>query len=177
MLGRRSLVALAAALLALTLVSGTGGFSSVAADRSVNVAVVDDDEAFVGIEKGHIDRCGANQVALTVTNRLGSDLHTVEATVLDDDSDVRATVMDTPGRLGVDDKSHRGEITVRVNPATPANEDAGNGDAVDGTIQVRLTVQGGGVRVGLTRSVAVECPSHASEEQGDNGTGNGDNNS
>jgi hypothetical protein len=159
-LGRRSLIALAAALLALTLVSGTGGFSSVAADRSVDVAVANDDEALVGIEKSHIDRCGANQVALTVTNRLGSDLHTVEATVLAASSDVRATVMDTPEGLGVGDN---GEITVRVNPATPANEDAGNGDAVDGTVDIRLTVKGDGTRVTLTRSVPVECPSPADD--------------
>ena len=160
MVGRRSLVALAAAVLALTLVSGTGGFSSVAADRPVSVAVVDDDEALVGVEADRIDRCGGNQRALTVSNRLGTDLHTVQATVLDDSSDVRGTVTGTPDGVGIGDS---GEITVRINPAASASEDAGNGDAVDGTIEIRLVVVGDGARVELTRSVPVECPSPADD--------------
>lgn len=158
MVRRRSLVVLAAALLALTLVSGTGGFSSVAAERSVNVAVADDDRALVGIEAERVDRCGGNQVALTVSNRVGTDLHTVEATVLDGRSDLRATVTDTPSGLGVGES---GAIMIQVTPATPASGDAGNRDAVDGTITVQLMVVGDGVRVTLTRSVPVECPGSA----------------
>ena len=170
MVGRRSLVVLAAALLAVTLVSGTGGFSSAAAERSVDVAVAEDDEAFVGVETGDIGRCGGNQVALTVTNRFHTDLHTVEARVVDDSSDIRAEVMETPHHLG---SGEDGDVVVRVTPATPADEDAGNGDAVDGTIHVHLTVEGDGTTVELTRPVPVECPSPANGEKGADGTASG----
>jgi hypothetical protein len=56
-------------LVCLSSVTGVGGVSSVAADRGVTVAVVDDAEAYLGIEFGPVDNDTRN---LTVYNRVST---------------------------------------------------------------------------------------------------------
>lgn len=85
MTGRQSVV-LGAAVLALTLVVTTGGYSAAAADRSVDVRVVDDDRAFVGVQacerparpdsggNGSTGTGDGNPVRVRVTNRLSDPL-------------------------------------------------------------------------------------------------------
>lgn len=84
-MNRRRLLALGAAVALLASVAGTGGFGSVNADRSVRVAVVDDDEAYLGIEG---DDASDGTWNVSLTNRLasGATLH-VEVAI----GDQRAT--------------------------------------------------------------------------------------
>jgi hypothetical protein len=66
---RRHFLLLGLAAVLLASVGGTGGFSAVDASRGIEVAVVDDDEAFLGIE-----RHGVNDGVwkVTLVNRLSS---------------------------------------------------------------------------------------------------------
>jgi len=66
---RRRLLALGFAAALLVSVTGSGGFAAASADRSVPVAVVDDDEAYLGIER---DDASDGTWNLTLTNRLGT---------------------------------------------------------------------------------------------------------
>jgi len=66
---RRRLLALGFAAALLASVAGTGGFASVDASRGIEVAVVDDDEAYLGIERGDASDGTWN---VTLTNRLGT---------------------------------------------------------------------------------------------------------
>jgi hypothetical protein len=65
---RRHLVLVALTLLSLSLVTGAGSVSSVSADRDVSVAVVEDEEAYLGIELGDTDWSNRTRT-LEVTNR------------------------------------------------------------------------------------------------------------
>jgi hypothetical protein len=86
---------IALALVASTgLVFGSVGFSSVAADRGVSVAVADDENALVGYESDRIEVTGTQTGNLvTVENRLGTDAKVTNAEVSVNDTDV-ATVED-----------------------------------------------------------------------------------
>jgi hypothetical protein len=141
-----------AGLTVLALVPGTGGFGAVATERSVDVAVVDDDRALLGVETTRLDRCGDRQRALVIENRLGTDLHTVEAEVLLGESDVRATVTSTPGELSV---GEAGEVQVRVTPDAPPD------DGLSGATELRPAVVGDDIVVELSRTVGVDCPGPA----------------
>lgn len=153
MAGSRLLVMVVAALLALTLVAGTGGFSSVAADRSVEVAVAEDDEALVGLETYSLgcgdNQNGGNQKALRVRNQLGTEVRTIEAKVVDSKGGLDAHVTDTPGGLSVGEED---PVKVRVTP------DGGGGSGAGGTISIELEVGGDGVQATLTREIHVDCP-------------------
>lgn len=76
-MNRRHLLGLGVAVTVLASISGTGGFSSTVAERGVEVAVVDDERAYLGI-----DREGVNDGTwnVTVTNRL-SDGTALDVTV------------------------------------------------------------------------------------------------
>ncbi len=119
------------ALLALAL--GTSGVSSVAADRDVQVAVVDDTRAYVGFAQETETTNGTTNLTVTVTNRFpdGSTLTTAELTV-------------------------DGESTVLVNGALEPGEPAsGTVESVECGDPVTLLVSGDGVRIRLER--AIDC--------------------
>jgi hypothetical protein len=59
---------LIALLLAGSLVAPTTGFSSAAADRNVDVAIVSDDEAYLGVQR----ECTNSTLQVTVTNRFAA---------------------------------------------------------------------------------------------------------
>lgn len=75
-MNRRRLVLLAAALVALSAITGVGSVSSTATNRTVSVAVASDSSAYLGIEFGEVDN---GTRALTVYNRVSTD--DVEVTV------------------------------------------------------------------------------------------------
>lgn len=66
MIPARRLLLVVAVVLAGSLVVPTMGFSSVAADRSIEVAVVPDDSAYLGVQR----TCNNSTVRVGVTNRL-----------------------------------------------------------------------------------------------------------
>lgn len=135
------------AVLAVSLlVVGGLGFTSVAAERGVDVAVVSDENAFVGYETNEISVSSGDRVDLvTVTNRLPGDIEVEEVTISGDEGMTIANVSE---------------------PAIPSGESR----AVDGTIScqtpnttdidVTISVAGNGVWVklfGASRSFTVSC--------------------
>lgn len=71
---RRAVSVLLAATAATMLVTGSFGFTSVSADRGVDVAVVEDENAYVSVSvcqkpHGNGNENGANPVKVTVTNQ------------------------------------------------------------------------------------------------------------
>ena len=78
--GSRPLSLLLAGLAVSMLVFGSGGFTSVTAERSLSVAVVDTDEAYVGVDA--IQRGQSGTVTVTVTNRFAEPL-TVDRLLVD----------------------------------------------------------------------------------------------
>ncbi|KPN31215.1 hypothetical protein SY89_01958 [Halolamina pelagica] len=77
---QRAVSVLLAVTAASMLVTGSFGFTSVSADRGVSVAVVDSENAYVGVsvcEKDNGNENGANPVKVTVTNQF-SEQFTVD---------------------------------------------------------------------------------------------------
>ncbi|MFO7927778.1 hypothetical protein [Natronomonas sp.] len=74
MTSRLGRVAVVFGALAFVLVAvGTGAYSSTTADRGVSIDVVDDAEAFFGLEREVVvDTENSTNVSLTVTNRLST---------------------------------------------------------------------------------------------------------
>jgi hypothetical protein len=86
----RSLVLAVAVVVLLATVSGTGGFSSAEADRSVDVAIANDDSAFVGFEQATEETNRTVNLTVAVTNQLPSDtgLSSVSVTVGGESQDI-----------------------------------------------------------------------------------------
>jgi hypothetical protein len=112
---------LVACLAVAALVFGSGGFSSAAVERSLSVAVVDDDRAYVGVDAVRHEADGT--VTVTVTNRFVEPL-TVERIVSD-------------GRI---ERPPDGEATVPVGERRTYSFES---DAVAGdSVRVRATAEG-----------------------------------
>lgn len=73
------LLSVGLALVAVTaLTVGSAGFSSMSVDRSVSVNVVDDDEAYVGVEACNTsESSNVTEVTVRVTNRFSTSLTVV----------------------------------------------------------------------------------------------------
>jgi hypothetical protein len=135
-------VALAAALVTAT---GTGGYTAAEADRGVNVAVVNDPNGLLGVEK-RVNGCG-NQPRLHVTNNLGQDVE-VSATVVDS----LGVHVQPPSPSSVTLTELDPEANIKANVVPP-----GPPTAIDQAITLNVTAVGSGVRIELTRTVTVEC--------------------
>lgn len=146
---RRSAVVLA--VLAVLVVTSTGGLSTMTADRTAEVAVVPDDRAYLGVQTTDQSlAAGTREVAIVdLRNRLGADLTDVDVTVRGDDATPPLVVQgpDEPGSLG----SGHGE-TVTATVAC----NAGNTTTTE-TWTVSVTASGDGVSVTLDRPVTVTC--------------------
>lgn len=92
-----------AATAAILLVSSTGAFSSVSAERGINVAVVDDENAYMGIESGEeVEQSGNDSYSATyLTVRNGFQVP-VRATVSveSSSSDNLSVDLDSGGEWG-----------------------------------------------------------------------------
>jgi hypothetical protein len=84
----RFIVLLAGALAVLGATLGTGGFSAVAADRSVDIQVVDDDRAYLGIEQNATTINDTTNLTVTVTNRFTERLGRVTVTLSGEDESI-----------------------------------------------------------------------------------------
>lgn len=73
---RQVLLTVASILLVAAIATNTGGFATVDADRSVNIAVTSDQDAYLGIDDGHTD----GTLSVELTNRFGGDV-TLDASV------------------------------------------------------------------------------------------------
>jgi hypothetical protein len=123
-----ALLLLAGALVLAT--TGTGGFSSAAADRSVSVAVVGDEAAYLGVERDVVRVDGDPTLRVNVTNRFPS-VETLNVTV------------------SVGNHSETSDVT-----ETHVFELAADCDA-----PVHVTADGPGTHVELTRPVPCDADS------------------
>jgi hypothetical protein len=132
---------------------GTGAFSSMEAERGVEVNVVEDDDAYVGYRESDktvpADLRGDGALHLvTVTNRFREAVSIVDVTV-GDGADVLAEVSYDGSELGTGEKEN---ITGHVEGLPP-------GESVE--IEVTVTVEGAGVTAQLfgdteTRQFTIE---------------------
>lgn len=149
------------------LLFGSMGFNSVAADRGVSVAVVDDDSALVGYDSGTVHVTGNERVDLvTVTNRLSSDASVTNVTVTTDADDVTVSGLSEP-TLGPGESE-----PVAADVHCPGNRNV--------LVTVSVTVEGEGVTAAIsgdttTRSFELDCGGNG-ESSGPrfNGKGNVD---
>lgn len=146
-MNRRQLAALVVAALTVCVVAaGTGGFTSVEADRLVSVTVADDAEAYLGYQSASPvevnDSTGS--LALVVTNRFDESVTVTAATTHDD-------VQVTPSS----DSVAPGE-SLQVSLAC-------SGPTASGTVDVPVTLvaEGTSVSVEMERTVSgveLDCP-------------------
>lgn len=145
---------LALALLAVVvLTASTGGFSSVDADRSLEVAVVDDDHALLEIDRGN--RSLANGVhrkvrLLTLRNQFGDGPLAVPTVR------VVGSGESQPPRVGNASvtSDDGGTVKAIVADVTCANN---SNNAEVFTVRVRASANDGDVSVRLSRRVRVTC--------------------
>lgn len=122
-------VLLVVALLVVgALIAPTGGFSSSAIDRNIDVAVASDDEAYLGIQR----ECRDNASQVTITNRFSS------GTTLDVNIAVNGTTKT------IDDLAAGGQETKQFN-------------TFDTDDTVTIAASGSGTSVHLTRSLPTGC--------------------
>lgn len=143
-------VALAGILLSVTLATPqTAAFSSVSADRSVTVAVADDDDAFLGVERSPVSvpQNGTERTPLlTVTNRFPMPV-SMQWNVTDERPHARPTIQNVSGPDTLDSGTTGTLQAVVV---------CGNSTSVERpTIRVRATSEA--VSVEIARSVEVRC--------------------
>ncbi len=125
---RRYFLLVVALLVAGSLVVPATAFSSVAADRNVDVAVVSDDEAYLGIQR----ECSDNTLQVTVTNRFSA------GTTLD----VNITINGTSKTI---DDLTAGESQSKAFDSFGTNDTA------------TIAASGSGISVHLTRPLPTRC--------------------
>lgn len=143
---------------------GTGGFSSMTADRGVSIAVADDENAYLGIETDEPDAVRANALAnedgrettlLTLTNRFSSAV-TIDARVPDAGDGLAITDIETLTLSGGDS----GTMAATVTCDTP----------VDREVTVEINASGTGIEVKTDEQIAVDCAPAATTTPPANGT-------
>lgn len=135
---RRPLLYGSLVVVATTLLVSTGGFSSITADRGVDVGVAPDDAAFVGVDDkssvtGTVD--GEPITLFDLSDNAPNDI-TADASILSD------------APVALESVSFDDGITARCINATGS-------DATD--IDVEITASGPGMSAELIRSVTVQC--------------------
>jgi hypothetical protein len=126
---------LAAALVVLATTAGTSAFSAASLDRSVQIGVADDDDAYLGVDVTGTTTNGTTTVDVSVANRFpsGTALTTVTATV---DGD-----------------------TITLTPSDGSLDTGENTDATIGgvTCSNTVTVHASGDGVTVTLERAIDC--------------------
>lgn len=169
----RRLVVLAVLALAISVVTASGGFTTMTADRGVAVSVVDEDRMLLGVEPRAPELANGRHSdvgLLTLTNQFpGNVLTTVRANVTNPDPRpplVLPGSVRTPAALSVGES---GAVTADVVCA--------GGSSGTERLVVTVTAAGHGVRFSATRTVTVECrgapgrsSKTASDDAGSNAT-------
>jgi|GEM_PF-2275872 len=123
---------------------GTGSFSAVSAERSTDVAVVDDQDAYLTVTKPHDPHGFVDGDPFTVmqfANRLSGDVDLVSITTGSSSVDLQTSA---PANIG--------------RPADPLDVRATCGDSAGTeTVAFAFEVEGSGTRVVAERSVDVDC--------------------
>jgi uncharacterized membrane protein len=149
-------------VLAISLLVGTGGFSSAAADRGVDVTVVDDDSAFLGItlESPVLDNGRHDETQLaSVQNRFGVPLTDLEVTVDGDDPQSPKLLPQSTPDVDVPDSIAPGESGT-IEADIQCSNAGGDGPTEDWQLHISATSDV--ATVDLTRTVTVECTGEGS---------------
>jgi hypothetical protein len=133
----------------LSMIVGSSAFTSTSPERSVSVNVVGDEDAYLGLSWYTLDRCGANQNLVTVTNQFETKLTDIDVAVVETDK-LRATIKNQPTALGSGEST---TVNIKLNPKDASNKSTRS-------VTVEVTVQGNGVTVETTqRTLKVQnCP-------------------
>ena len=126
---------------AVGMVLGTAGFSAIDADRGIEVSVVDDDSAYLGVET--VDPIVENESSTVAVyeNGFGTDLDEFSVHAVSTDPNVDATVADAPESL---DPGESARVDVVVE-----SEDV---DLDSVKLQLSVTASGDGVSVETSRT-------------------------
>lgn len=150
----RRRVSLALALLGVALLTvGTGGFASVDTDRAIRITVADDENGFVGIERGN--RSLGNGVhedvtLLTLRNQFNDNpLEVSEVRVSGENESQPPRVRN----VSVESEA-RGSTKAIIADVTCANN-TNNTEVF--TVSVDLSENDGGISVQLARDVEISC--------------------
>ena len=128
----RTIAVVIGVLLVVGTTAGSSGFSVMSADRGAEITVVDDDRAYLGIDRSPTGTVnGTTNLTVTITNRFG------DGTVLE-----RVTLAATQ-----DDASER----LHSIRAGDSKEATLRGVSCDGSVEIRAT--GESVEVSLSRAV------------------------
>lgn len=148
---RIALVVLALATVAV-FATGAFGFTSVSAERGVSVAVVDDENAFLGLPNEPSVTCevaddtetGCTVALVDVTNQFSTALTDVSASATDDE-----VSLSTPGEIGVGEtETIRGTVTC----------DPDEGEQTTRTYELTVSVDGEDVSATkYDKAVTVTC--------------------
>jgi len=125
------------------LIVGTAGYDSIQSERSADVEVADDADAYLALEEtGATIQNGSTGDVLELTNQFGTSI------------DVSVTDVSTSGGV-----TNQGLTASSLGTgATAAIEVSCTSDS-DGTITVDIEAAGDGIRFETTKTVAVECES------------------
>jgi len=142
---RRRLAVVLAAVATLALVAGAGGFTSASLQRGLQVAVADDDSAFLGVASA----TSSCELSVTITNRFEGTALPVTVSV-DVSGDVRAV---DPERTRIVPSGESRTFAFELTPT----EDAARGDGPE-TATFDVDADGDGVAVDLTRTQSgIDC--------------------
>lgn len=160
-LGKR--LALAGFVLAAVLVAtSTGGFSAMAADRGVQVSVVDDEHAFLGITVEDTEGTVGNAqfTLLKLTDNFGQDVDVDEVTVASDDAPIE---VELPSAATATDGTYLEMDDTLTVPVSCTEPTTGKVD-----VTLHIVASGTGVTVVKDKTVAVECttPTESNPETG-----------
>ena len=154
-MGKLKLASIVFAFAAVSLVVGAGAFSSVSADRGVEVSVVDDDEAMLGIEDGPHAFPNGNEdrELLTVTNRFAQSV-TVTARITDSGDGGVPTLKDSTDRKTMTlDSGDTGNFEWKVQ----CSAQGGKANPQTETWTIDVLANGSAASVQTTQTVTIEC--------------------
>lgn len=158
MTSRRSLPLLVAVVLAASLVLASGAISAVTSERGVELAVVDDGRAYLGVSAATPLELPAGETrdrrVVRLTNRFPSSLDELSVSVAEgDDEPPTVAAVRAPGRLGPGDA---GWITADVDCGAGGTEET-----------VTLAIEASGRdAVALARDVTIVCEPPTDDEPG-----------
>jgi hypothetical protein len=116
------------------------------------VAVVDDENALLGLAWDDLDRCGTQDL-VTISNRLGSPLSDVDVYVVSADR-LETDISSVPDGL---DPGESGTVRIRLQP-----ENANQTDDRSVTVGVEASGSGVGVKVYERVRTVTNCPTRNS---------------
>lgn len=141
---RRAILALFALA---ALIAGTAGYTTIQAERSVDVAVADEGEAFLAVEgQAPTVENGSAGTAFVVTNQLGRQV----------DLTIRESYAD--GSVGLGAVADGGRET-RIGDGNSTDVTARCTGTTDGTLEVTVRAESddGEISVRIVRSTEVDC--------------------